>query len=54
MNVTCPVCDTEIDAEIWENGECPNCANEYCWDEGYNSDTDDVWIDICWQKYKRD
>jgi Zn finger protein HypA/HybF involved in hydrogenase expression len=51
MNITCPVCDTEVEAIMWENGECPTCGNEYCWDEGYNSDTDDVWIDICWKKY---
>ena len=51
MNVTCPVCDTEIDVEIWENGFCPECDNEYCWDEGYNSDTDDAWVDIIWKNY---
>lgn len=52
MNISCPICDSEIEAEIWENGECSKCGNEYYWDEGYNSEEDYCWVDICWEKYK--
>jgi hypothetical protein len=30
--VTCPFCFTEFVAITFENGECPECGESYCWE----------------------
>ena len=52
IKLTCPVCKTEFEAEIWESDECPSCGNEYYFDEICTEDYSDCWMTIEWENYK--
>ena len=52
MEITCPVCETEFEADEWENGNCPKCDNEYYWTEDCTWDYSDCWTNLEWEKYK--
>ncbi len=52
MEITCPKCKTEFEAEIWDSGNCPSCNNEYSWDEQCTEDYSDCWITLEWEKYE--
>lgn len=51
MIIVCPVCETEMEATVWEDGFCPECDNEFTWDEGYNNEDDDSYVDVVWMNY---
>ncbi len=48
----CPVCHLEFACNVWDDGECPNCNNEYHWDCGYSHELDDEIIDVVWEYYE--
>lgn len=47
-DVTCPNCDTDFEAEVWEPGECPQCGKEYYWEEFCTEDYSDCWACVEW------
>lgn len=50
MQVECPFCRTEFDAEPWVDGECPNCGEGYRWEEVLSEDLTDSWETILWTR----
>ena len=48
-DVICPKCDHKFEAETWNSGNCPNCQNEYIWDEQCTEDYSDCWTIILWE-----
>lgn len=48
MEITCPFCDCEFEALMWEWGQCPNCGEEYYWDDYYSDELEDEIISIEW------
>lgn len=48
----CPRCEHTFNGKIWEGGVCPNCDNDYWFDEGYAEDYSDSWIEIYWGFYE--
>lgn len=51
--IECPVCETEFEVYVWDNGECPKCGNEYYWDEACTPDYSDCWATIEWENYSK-
>lgn len=49
--ITCPKCTLKFDAEEFVDGECPDCGNEFVWEEEpyggasaiWESEHDDSW-----------
>lgn len=33
IDVDCPFCEAEFEAEEWTSGNCPGCGEGYGWDE---------------------
>lgn len=52
--ITCPSCDKEFEAELWEAGQCPTCGREYCWDEYCTADYSDCWSYVEWSDEKKE
>ncbi len=51
----CPSCDFEFEASRFEDGECPNCGNEYSYDgENCTEDYSDYWDEYTWRLYSRE
>lgn len=51
MDINCPSCDTEFEAEIWEDGKCPCCNRSFTFDERCYDDENgdyDCWVEIEW------
>lgn len=48
MEVYCPFCEIEFEAERYEGGNCPQCNREYIWYEECTSDYSDCWDAIDW------
>lgn len=46
MDVTCPHCGLEFEAEEWEDSNCPKCSKSYRWEEEYTEDNN--WPVIWW------
>ena len=51
IEIWCPICETEFEAEDWVDGECPKCGNGYSWDEQCTEDYSDCWSYVEWEKY---
>lgn len=51
IEIKCPVCGEEFEAEEWYGGDCPGCPNKYDWDEMITEDYSDNWIFPVWEKY---
>lgn len=47
MEIECPYCEHEFYAKVWKSGECPNCGEEYYWDE-FGADYD--YAGIVWER----
>lgn len=50
--IECPVCKTKFEVLELESGSCPNCGNEYYWDEQCTEDYSDCWSLIIWERYE--
>jgi hypothetical protein len=48
FNIWCPTCNKEFQGEIWESGSCPFCGRKYWFDEVYNEEYDDCFMQIDW------
>jgi uncharacterized CHY-type Zn-finger protein len=48
INIMCPFCKTEFDAEEWIAGKCPNCQEDYGWGEDCLEDYSDCWTVVEW------
>lgn len=48
MDVTCPFCDFDFEAEIWSCGVCPSCGKKYYCEEFCTEDFSDCWPEIVW------
>ena len=46
--IECPFCDTEFEADEWDMGKCPNCKEEYWWEEDCLKDYSDCWTCVVW------
>lgn len=54
IDMYCPVCDTEFEAEMWSNGQCA-CGNGYYFSETYFEGEDgssDCYLSIDWDRYE--
>lgn len=49
MDYTCPDCQTEFEAEPWNEGECPNCKKRFYWSEECLEDYSDCWAVLEWK-----
>ena len=52
QELTCPRCKHKFEGQVWHNGECPQCANNYIWDEEWAEDYTDCWPIIEWEAYR--
>ena len=43
-NITCTECNHDFEAEVWEDGTCPNCHADYSWDSIWCEDISEDWI----------
>jgi hypothetical protein len=50
IKIYCPFCNFGFNAERWDMGECPNCKEEYWWEEGC-TDCSGTWDEIWWKKW---
>jgi predicted RNA-binding Zn-ribbon protein involved in translation (DUF1610 family) len=51
----CPICGGEVEIEMWRDGQCPECGNEYWWTQEYREDDDgyeDSWESLEWESYE--
>lgn len=53
MEIECPFCDHEFEVKTWYDGQCPNCGEEYWWDEMCTEDYSDCWATVEWN-WKKD
>lgn len=54
IDMYCPVCEAEFEAEMWSNGQCA-CGNCYYFSESYFEDEDgysDCYLSIDWDRYE--
>ena len=49
MQIYCPNCKIDFEAEAWEPGECLSCKKSYIWDEFCTEDYSDCWAEIYWE-----
>lgn len=40
-DIDCPFCKFEFQGKLWDDGFCPQCGEEYYWDE----------ITVWWQRF---
>lgn len=52
IEIECPFCNTEFEAEEWESGECPDCNEKYWWEEECLEDYSDCWTCVMWNHSK--
>ena len=50
-DIECPFCLKEFEAKTYHNDVCPQCGNEYSWDEQCAEDYSDCWTILLWEKY---
>jgi hypothetical protein len=46
--IYCPFCNKEFDGVEWEDGHCPGCDRSYWWEEIYDYERGDSFVEIQW------
>lgn len=50
-DIDCPFCKFEFQGKLWDGGFCPQCGEEYYWDERCTEDYSDCWTTVWWQRF---
>ena len=53
VEIKCPFCNKRFRASRWNAGKCPNCHEEYWWEERHDQNYTEVWDEIYWAKWDR-
>lgn len=48
-DIDCPFCAFEFQGKLWDDGFCPQCGEEYYWDEGGTFGF--FYPYVCWNKF---
>lgn len=51
IDIDCPLCGAKFEVDEWIGGNCPNCDNEYFWDEQYIGDHVNWSPVLLWERY---